>query len=120
MATPPASTVNATATAASTSIMTAIDNSFIAMADQAIADSASRGLFMVRLHLLDGMTLINVVNYYQNLGYVVAAPLPPNVGQQPSNLFGAFWQQYWENPTFFFELNGLYIPKEIYISWTQS
>lgn len=118
MSTPNASTVNATATTAQTAINSAADASWIADADAAVADAASRGMFMVRLHLTDGIDLQAIVAYYQALGYIVSAPLPPNVGMQPANLFGAFWQQFWTNPTFFFVLNGIFIPREIYLSWT--
>ncbi len=118
MSTPNATTVNTTATTAQTAIMTAVDNAWIAAADIAVADAASRGLFMVRLSIdVDNLNLQAIVAYYEGLGYIVSAPLPPNVGQQPSNLFGSFWQEFWQNPTFFFTLNGIFIPKEIYLSW---
>jgi len=119
MSTPPASTVNANATAAQTAIMSDAEATFIAAADIAIADSASRGLFQVRLTLNDYVNLQTIVTYYQNLGYVVAAPLPPNVGEQPAQMFGEFWEAFWQNPTFFFTINGFPKITEIYINWSQ-
>lgn len=119
MSTPPANTVHTEANANRAAIIVAANNSFIAAADTAIADAASRGLHLVRLSLFDNVNLQDIVHYYQNLGYIVAAPLPPNVGEQPAQLFGQFWEAFWENPTFYFSINGFPAITEIYISWYQ-
>jgi hypothetical protein len=120
MSTPPANNVNKTATKARNEIQVAANASFIAAADLIIADASSRGLHLVRVTLFENVNLQDIVTYYQNLGYVVAAPLPPNVGEQPAQLFGEFWESFWENPTFYFSINGFPAIREIYISWYQN
>jgi hypothetical protein len=114
----PASTTNTNATAAQTALQDAANANFIAAADAAIADSASRGLYLVRVTLFENVNLQTIVTYYQDLGYLVSAPLPPNIGEQPSQLFGEFWEAFWNNQALFFTINGFSTITEIYISWT--
>ena len=108
---------NAAAAAARTALQTTADDNFIAAADAAIADKASQGHYLVALDLFENVNLQNIVTYYQNLGFIVSAPYPPNVGEQPAQLFGEFWTAYWRNQTFWFTINGFPRPKTIFISW---
>lgn len=117
MSTPPANQLIAEATVNQVDIQNVANAKFIKAADIAIADAVSRGLFLVRLTLFEDVGLQYIVTYYQNLGYIVSAPLPPNVGEQPAQLFGQFWVDYWENPTFYFTQSGLPMVTEIYITW---
>jgi hypothetical protein len=110
-------TSRSAAKVARATIQTVADNNFIAAADIAIAEKTSLGQYMVSLDLFENVSLQNVVTYYQNLGYVVSAPFPPNVGNQPAQLFGEVWDNYWFNQTFWYTINGFPRPKTIFISW---
>lgn len=117
MSTPPAFQTTAASTAAQVALVDAANALFIKNADLAIADKKSQGLYLVRLSLYEHVNLQYIVTYYQNFGYVVGAPLPSTIGNQPSDLFGSFWQDYWQNTTFFFAIYGFGQPTEIFISW---
>jgi hypothetical protein len=107
----------AAAAAAHTVLQTIADANFIAAADIAIAEKTSLGQYLVSLEVFDNVNLQNIVTYYQNLGFIVSAPFPPNVGNQPAQLFGEVWDDYWLNQTFWFTINGFPRPKTVFISW---
>lgn len=97
MATPIESVTNAAALAAANIIKSAANARFIADADIAIASAASQGKLQVCLSSLKDMSFKDVSNYYVALGYKIGMYGCTWGNCQPSNLFGQFWLNYWNN-----------------------
>lgn len=66
----------------------AIDTAFIVQADLVIASQIVLGQFTATLTLNKGVSALNIINYYQALGYKVLAPYPNGFGYPYANNFG--------------------------------
>jgi hypothetical protein len=121
----------------SVAVQSAVDSEFIAQSDLLITSQISIGSFKATLSLTKGVSAANVMKHYQTLGYTVL--LQPSYGygydsnaynglgegygsndynlDQPVELFGSFWEQYWANTPVNLLICDGKSPIQIYLSW---
>lgn len=111
--TPSKAQTNAAAAAAQTALISAANAAFIVEADKVIATAVTQGKFRVLLHPSKYVNFADICSYYQNLGYIVGTDPCPTFTFGPAQLFGYFWDQYWNNTCM------CWCPKpcRVFISW---
>ena len=95
---PMASSANSTSQADKTALQTAANNAFINGATLAIQTAESLGKFEVVVNSIPGMDHKYILEYFNNLGYLVCLPYS-NGFFDPVLLFGEFWAAYWNGLT---------------------
>lgn len=112
-----ASAANAASQTALTAIQVAANTQFYANVDAQIAQAQAQGLFEINATTSQNVDLPTVFNYYVALGYAVYFPdYPASLDNQPQQLFGQYWEAYWNN---ILSLVPLKNPARINISWQQ-
>jgi hypothetical protein len=132
------SQANTQATAAQTAGQSALDSSFIVDADILIANAIAHGLLKVNLTLVKGVSASNVSDYYKALGYFPLITFADNYGydsiaynglgdgyqsdnqnlDQPVNLFGKFYEQYFDGTYPSNVICDGIKPLYVYLSWS--
>lgn len=115
-------TANANSTTAFNAIQTAADTYWIANVDSQIATAITLGQFTITAMADTSVNLNTVFQYYANLGYNVSFPdfanqnggFLPSIINQPANLFGSNWNQYWMG---LLTLSLVQTPCRISIAW---
>lgn len=116
-------TANANTQANVTTIQNAADANWIANVDSQINQAIAMGVFAVTAITTPQVNLLNVFQYYSNLGYSVFFPdfqnqnggNNPSTGVQPADYFGYVWAQFWQGLIL---QNVVRNPARITISWS--
>lgn len=97
-------------------ILTAADNTiFIAAADQQIAQAIDLGQYQISATTWGHVRTRDIYDHYHDLGYLIYFPDEPlSHNISPSELFGTFWEAWWNNTLF---LANVKAPCRIIISW---
>lgn len=96
MATPTKDASNAAAIAAQAAIFAAGNQKFIDDADARIADVIAQGHFRQSFYTNTNVDMEDIINHYQDLGYDLNLPDCPTMWDQPAQLFGQDWIDFWE------------------------
>lgn len=115
--TPTASAAQASSLASLTTLQTAADNTFIADANAQIATANTLGKYFITLTTTIYCNIVNIQNYFRNLGYnVIYLDMPnPNLNPfNPAELFGAYYFAYWQGSGVPF---GVHNPQRIMLTW---
>lgn len=114
MATQTKDQAQAASDAAKAALVAAANAQFIAEADAIILQREAQGEKFVKLALVPNSNLSDIIEYYKGYGYAVA---PPKATQwqagQPANLFGWFWEAYWNQNLALIDVES----RTIIISW---
>lgn len=107
------SQANAASIAALEVSITAANSLFKSYTDALILSTEQLGKFSIAVNSLPGMSLSDIVNYYNGLGYqvTVSDALPPQI--QPAALFGQSYLDYFANR----QVCVITIPRLITIGW---
>ena len=95
MSLPNKATANADSLAAITALQSAANAQFILLATDLINDAISRGVYAVSLNTVDPIDLSSLAAYFATLGYSVTFPDYVNFQDQPAQLFGQAWNEFW-------------------------
>ena len=132
---------NTAASTANDAQQAALDTNFIVQADLVIASQIAQGLYVATLTLTKGVSAINVMKYYQNLGYKVLMPSISGYGysgtdvyglngigndyqsdgsnlDQPVDLYGFFYDQFYNSAPINLAICDGKIPSYLYLSWS--
>lgn len=117
MASIPKSQAESDSTTEHDTLVAAANARFIADADVQIQEAIAQGKFWINCTTFEAdLDPKAVFDYYAGLGYSVAFPdySHHDLSQQPAQLFGAFWTNFWNN-----ELvpKCLKVPLRIVIGW---
>ena len=113
MSTPTRDESNAAAIADKEVLVTAANTKFINEATDIIALYVEQGKFEVTVYAFQYVSLKDITDYFQNLGYGVNLLDRYSYNNQPAALFGDLWVDYW---------NGRLVcwgpkPHRVVISW---
>lgn len=95
MTTPTKDTSNAEAQADKEALVAAANTKFINEATTVMAEAVSMGKFSVTLNTFEYVSLSDITTYFQNLGYGVDILRFRSLYEQPVELFGYWWDDYW-------------------------
>lgn len=117
MASIPKSQAESESTTEHDALVAAANQRFIDDADAQIQEAIAQGKFFVNCTTFDAnIDPKAIFDYYAALGYGVSFPdySHHDLSQQPAQLFGAFWSNFWNN-----ELvpAGMKLPLRIVIGW---
>lgn len=88
---------NTDANTAKTTIMSTADQNFINAADLQILQAVALGKFQILCISYDRIDMKAIIAYYQGLGYKIYNPEAYLNQAQPAELFGFFWDDFWNS-----------------------
>lgn len=104
----------AASNAALAALTSAANARFIAEADAVILEREAQGEKYVKLALIPHSNFTDLVEYYRSYGYLVAPPqLKDWQAGQPAQLFGPYWEAYWNKTPIYYDV----MPTHIIIAW---
>lgn len=98
-------------------LVAAANQRFIDDADAQILEAIDQGKFWINCTTFEAdLDPQEIFDYYANLGYSIAFPdySHHDLSQQPAQLFGAFWTNFWNNAQV---PSGMKLPLRIVIGW---